>query len=205
MGCYVLKESVLIICIYSKMQSMVQGPWFWHTFNNHTTWHSCAVAGIFTERKVCTMVADALAPCVASSSTAMLLCRINRSLPSKRKYHIRAIQQVNGKTPWWRHQMETLPRYWPFVRGIHRSPVDSPQKGQWRGALMFSLICARTNGWANNRDAGNLRRPCAYYDVCMLSFFAEHYRRIYILHRSLAWTQCRQLRKNCISCMVGFA
>ena len=35
-----------------------------------------------------------------------------------------------------------FPRYWPFVRGIHRSPVNSPHKGQWRGALMFSLICA---------------------------------------------------------------
>ena len=44
--------------------------------------------------------------------------------------------------PWWRHQMEHFPRYWPFVRGIHRSPVNSPHKGQWRGALMFSLICA---------------------------------------------------------------
>ena len=36
---------------------------------------------------------------------------------------------------------------WPFVRGIHRSPVNSPHKGQWRGALMFSLICAGINGW----------------------------------------------------------
>ena len=35
-----------------------------------------------------------------------------------------------------------FPRYWPFVRGIHRLSVDSPHKGQWRGALMFSLICA---------------------------------------------------------------
>ena len=26
-----------------------------------------------------------------------------------------------------------FPRYWPFVRGIHRSPVNSPHKGQWRG------------------------------------------------------------------------
>ena len=34
----------------------------------------------------------------------------------------------------WKH----YPRYWPFVRGIHRSPVNSPHKGQWRGALMFS-------------------------------------------------------------------
>ena len=35
----------------------------------------------------------------------------------------------------WKH----FPRYWPFVRGIHRSPVNSPHKGQWRGALMFFL------------------------------------------------------------------
>ena len=35
-----------------------------------------------------------------------------------------------------------FPRYWPFVRGIHRYPVNSLHKGQWRGALMFSLICA---------------------------------------------------------------
>ena len=40
-----------------------------------------------------------------------------------------------------------FPRYWPFVRGIRRSPVNSPHEGQWRGALMFSLICVRTNGW----------------------------------------------------------
>ena len=36
----------------------------------------------------------------------------------------------------WKH----FPRYWPIVRGIHRSPLKSPHKGQWRGALMFSLI-----------------------------------------------------------------
>ena len=51
-----------------------------------------------------------------------------------------------------------FPRYWPFVRGIHRSPVNSPHKGQWRGALMFSLICALINGRVNNREAGDLRR-----------------------------------------------
>ena len=37
----------------------------------------------------------------------------------------------------WKH----FPRYWPFVRGIHRPPVNSLHKGQWHGALMFSLIC----------------------------------------------------------------
>ena len=40
-----------------------------------------------------------------------------------------------------------FPRYWPFVRGIQRSPVNSPHEGQWRGALTFSLIYAWTNGY----------------------------------------------------------
>ena len=53
----------------------------------------------------------------------------------------------------WKH----FPRYCPFVRGIHRLPANSPHKFQWRGALMFSLICAWINGWVNNRQAGDLR------------------------------------------------
>ena len=64
----------------------------------------------------------------------------------------------------WKH----FPRYWPFVRGIHRSPVNSPHKGQWRGALMFTLICARINGWVNTREAGDLRRCRTHYDVIIL-------------------------------------
>ena len=43
------------------------------------------------------------------------------------------------KVTWWRHQMETFPRHWPFVQGIHRSPVISLHTDQWRGTLMFSL------------------------------------------------------------------
>ena len=64
----------------------------------------------------------------------------------------------------WTH----FPRYWPFVRGIHRSPVNSPHKGQRRGALMFSLICVWINGWVNNREAGDLRRYRAHYDVIVM-------------------------------------
>ena len=66
------------------------------------------------------------------------------------------INRIKTRIQWWRHQMETFPRYWPFVRGIHRSPVNSPHKGQWRRALMFSLICILTNGWVSNRVAGDL-------------------------------------------------
>ena len=54
--------------------------------------------------------------------------------------------------------------YWPFMRGIHRSPVNSPHKDQWRGALMFSLICALIN----NREAGDLRRYRANYNVILM-------------------------------------
>ena len=64
----------------------------------------------------------------------------------------------------WKH----FPRYWTFVRGIHRSPVNSPHKSQWRGALMFSLICTRISGWVNNREAGDLRRHRAHYDVTIM-------------------------------------
>ena len=61
-----------------------------------------------------------------------------------------------------------LPRYWPSVRRIHRSPVNSSHKGQRRGALMFSLICARINGWVNNREAGDLRRYRGHYDITVM-------------------------------------
>ena len=47
--------------------------------------------------------------------------------------------------------------------------VDSPHKGQWRGALlMYSLICGWPNGWANNRDACDLIRHHAHYDVVVM-------------------------------------
>ena len=48
------------------------------------------------------------------------------------------------------------------------TPVNSPHKGQWRGALIFSLICARTYGWVNNGEAGDLRRHRAHYDVIVM-------------------------------------
>ena len=58
----------------------------------------------------------------------------------------------------WKH----FPRYWPFVRGIHRSPMNYPHEGLWRGALI--------NGWVNNDEAGDLRRHRAHYDVNVMQF-----------------------------------
>ena len=76
----------------------------------------------------------------------------------------------------WKH----FPRYWSFVWGIHRSSVNSPHKGQWRGALMFSLICAWINDWVNTRGAGDLRRHRANYyfivmDIGMLQLLTLSY------------------------------
>ena len=64
----------------------------------------------------------------------------------------------------WKH----FPLNWPFVRGIRRRPVNSPHKGQWRGALLFSLICVWITGWVDNRDAGNLRRHRSHYEVTVM-------------------------------------
>ena len=45
----------------------------------------------------------------------------------------RIYQCIHDDVMKWKY----YPRYWPFVRGIHRSPVNSPHKAQWRGALMY--------------------------------------------------------------------
>ena len=58
-------------------------------------------------------------------------------------------------------------RRW-IPRGIHRSPVNSPHKGQWRGALLFPLICAWINDWVNNGEAGDLRRHRVHHDVIVM-------------------------------------
>ena len=79
-------------------------------------------------------------------------------------YRMKAILTVHDDFIKWKH----FSRYWPIAQGIQRSPVNSPHKGQWRGALMLSLICASTNDWANNRDAGDLRRHRAHYDATVM-------------------------------------
>ena len=69
---------------------------------------------------------------------------------------------------WWRHQMETFSALLALCAGNSPAPVNSPHKGQWRGALMFSLICVWINGWVNNGEAGDLRRYRAHYDVTVM-------------------------------------
>ena len=63
----------------------------------------------------------------------------------------------------WKH----FPRCWPCVREIHRSPVNSPHKGQWRGALgalKFSLIYA----WKKHSRRWWFETPSCPYDVTVI-------------------------------------
>ena len=96
----------------------------------------------------------------------------------KSKCHLRFLMRFKLHDDFikWKH----FPRYWPFMRGIHRSLMNSPQKVQWCGALMFSLICACTNGWVNNQDAGDLRCHCAHYDVTVMHW-------IWVMHRCVSY------------------
>ena len=68
----------------------------------------------------------------------------------------------------WKH----VPRHWLLCRNspvtAGKSPVNSPHTDRRRGALMFSLICAWTNGWVNNQDAGDFSRHGAHYDVTVM-------------------------------------
>ena len=72
---------------------------------------------------------------------------------------------------WWRHQMETFSALLALCAGNSPVPVNSPHKGQWRGALMFSVIYAWINDWVNDREAGDLRRQRGHYDVIVMRAF----------------------------------
>ena len=72
-------------------------------------------------------------------------------------------------TPWLRHQMETFSWATSPLCGEFTALVNSPHKGQWRGALMCSLIYVWINDWVKNREAGDLRRQRGHYDVSVMT------------------------------------
>ena len=76
----------------------------------------------------------------------------------------------------WRHKMGTFSALLALCEGNPPVTDGSPHKGQWRWALMISLICVWTNSWANNRDGGDLRRHHAHYDVTVMDFRCHMWR-----------------------------
>ena len=67
-----------------------------------------------------------------------------------------------------RHQMETFSALLAVC--AWNSPVSGefPHKGQWRGALVFSRICAWINDWVKNGGAGDLRHYRTHYAVSVM-------------------------------------
>ena len=84
-------------------------------------------------------------------------------------FWILLIIQLHDDAIKWKH----FPCYWPFVRGIHQSLVNSPHKGQWCRTLLFFLNCTWTHGWVNNRGTGDLRRNRTHYDVIVMDVWSK--------------------------------
>ena len=91
--------------------------------------------------------------------------------------------------------------YWPFVRGIHRSSVNSPHKGQWLRALIFSLIFAWISGWVNYREAGVLRRHRAHYDVIVIRKSKDYVYGIWVYKALGIWKGYYRVKKSLVSYM----
>ena len=69
-------------------------------------------------------------------------------------------------------------RYLPFVMGIHRSPVNSHHKGQWRGDLRF-LWSARlskqwSRRWFKTPSRSFVDSNCGYLPQPMLTYQLGH-------------------------------
>ena len=127
----------------------------------------------------------------------------NGTKPSASRWLIAGVDMA--VTPSLNHddvKWKQFQRYWTFVSGFHRSPVDFPHKGQWRRALMFSLICAWTNGWAYNRDAGDLRRHRAHYGATVMNE-AERGHSGFRSSVVYLWTQSRNRSHVCHSSWIA--
>ena len=75
-------------------------------------------------------------------------------------------REVIGGQLWWRHQMETFSALqWSFGEG--NPPVTGGLPSQRQVTRSFEVFFD-PNGWANNRDAVDLRRNSAHYDVTVL-------------------------------------
>ena len=84
--------------------------------------------------------------------------------------------------------------------GNSPSPGNSPHKDQWRRALVFSLICAWTNGWVNNGEAGDLRRHRAHYDrITTTPNQIYHSISVITLPYMLTSTTCNVVREVSVS------
>ena len=76
--------------------------------------------------------------------------------------------------------MDTFSALLAIYEGNSPAPGEFPLKGQWRGALMFSLICVWIKGWENNLEAGDFRRYHAHYDIIVMSMTVMLYEHDFV-------------------------
>ena len=95
---------------------------------------------------------------------------------------------------WWRHQMDVFPRYWPFVRGIHRLPVIPAQRPVTQSFEVFFHLKYR---WVNNDEAGDLRRHRCHYDVTVMeSSFCSNTRSFIQLLSKCPCPLCKRMLRH---------
>ena len=184
--CFVPKTLCVVftfkLCITDTTNSKFRLQWRHNEGDSTSTHrpHDCLLNGLFRRSSMKTWKLRVTGLCAGNS-------------PGTCEFPAQMISNAEDVSIWWHHHAQHkwlrykieekilthddvikwkhFPRNWPYVRGIHRSPVISPHKGQWRGALMFSVICVWINGWVNNREAGDLRRHRAHYHVSVMTIW----------------------------------
>ena len=86
------------------------------------------------------------------------------------EWHARHTGTSATQAQWWRHQIKTFSASLALCEGNPPVTDGFPSQRPVTWSLMFSLICIWTNGWENNRDAGDLRRHRAHCDVIAMLF-----------------------------------
>ena len=127
----------------------------WRCYQHVATWDLAKVSCLYAQSTIFKYVARWINHLVVLN---LIICVYMQ------RYQSHTAGVIHDDVIKWKH----FTRYLPFVQGIHRFPVNSLHKSQWRGALMYSLICAWINRWVNNRDAGDLRCYHAHYDVTVM-------------------------------------
>ena len=104
---------------------------------------------------------------------------ISRSLPTRWRFFYRNQSQVRIcllKMPlyvtysisWWRHQMETFSALLAICAGNSPVPGEFPTQRPVTRSFDVYFDLRPINGWVNNREAGDLRRHRAHYDVIVM-------------------------------------
>ena len=143
------------------------GEWFCHFLflQNTVKFRAWVINFIHTCMYVCMCN---YIPKLEDSIDSGLTIRPWSNRPSGWQFVMRKPYDAMRSEPWallhdgvikWKHFL----CYWPFVRKIHRSPLNSPHEGLWRETLIFSFICAWLNGSVKNGVAGDLRRHRIHY------------------------------------------